>query len=453
MGMNDWYLDIFGQQGSFSSYIQVTLAYSLDNASELAVIEVLTKGLEHLTASFPWVSGYIANEGAINGKQTGVFKIVPLDEIPLLVVKDLRHDTSPDVLTMDALKQAGFPMSMLDEAVLAPSKTLTDEAEAGLKQPVFLLQANFLKGGLLLTFNGQHQAMDMIGLGWVMKLLAKACRNEPFTAEELTIGNLPRRHIYPLLNDEEYRLVNLDHQIVKPAQIFGAKPPLPPANSSWAYFRLSPSALAVLKSLAAKTITVPFISTDDAITTLIWQAVMRARLPRLDPAGEVKLGRAVDIRPFVGVPATYPGLAMNMTYHAYTLEKLIQEPLGKIASDLREALASDPTPAGLAFKSRALATLLDRSPDKSNIHIMAALNPSTDLLLSSWSKVDCFAFDHGFGMPEEVRRPRFTPFEGMMFLMPRKQDGEISAAICLRDEDMERLRTDAEFGKYAIYVG
>jgi len=38
-------------------------------------------------------------------------------------------------------------------------------------------------------------------------------------------------------------------------------------------------------------------------------------------------------------------------------------------------------------------------------------------------------------------------------LMPRALDGEITIAICLRDEDMERLRADEEFAKYGRYTG
>lgn len=32
-------------------------------------------------------------------------------------------------------------------------------------------------------------------------------------------------------------------------------------------------------------------------------------------------------------------------------------------------------------------------------------------------------------------------------------DGGIAVAICLRDEDMERLREDKKFSKYGRYIG
>jgi len=46
-----------------------------------------------------------------------------------------------------------------------------------------------------------------------------------------------------------------------------------------------------------------------------------------------------------------------------------------------------------------------------------------------------------------------VPVESLLYLMPRRPDGEISAARCLRDEDMALLRADEEFAKYGSYIG
>jgi hypothetical protein len=40
-----------------------------------------------------------------------------------------------------------------------------------------------------------------------------------------------------------------------------------------------------------------------------------------------------------------------------------------------------------------------------------------------------------------------------MYLMPMDRSGEIDAAVCLRDEDMQGLRGDREFGEYAEWIG
>lgn len=142
-----------------------------------------------------------------------------------------------------------------------------------------------------------------------------------------------------------------------------------------------------------------------------------------------------------------------MTYHTHTLQKLVEEPLGGVASQLRSAV--DPKTSNLGNSTRALATLINRAPDKSIISVTAALDLSTDIILSSWAKLDCYELDFGLGLgkPEAVRRPRFEPVESLIYLMPRTLDGEITVGLCLRDEDLERLRADEDFARYGSYVG
>ncbi|KAI9830062.1 MAG: hypothetical protein M1819_005892 [Sarea resinae] len=401
----DDYLDTFGQQPSLKIYTQICLCFSVVDVSlDRKIIDVLTKGLERLTASFPWLAGQVVNEDSAEGN-SGIFKIAPLESIPRLVVKDLRHDAA--VPTMDALRGANFPFSMLDESIIASRNTLPGRPNesASDSDPVFLLQANFITGGLLLTAVGQHNAMDMTGQGQIIYLLSKADSDS--------------------------------------------------AKSIWTYFSFDSASLAALKFLAAETIAPPlgYVSTDDALSAFIWRSVIRARQPRLRPAAESILARAVDVRRHLNIPPTYPGLVQNMTYHTYEIQQLVEEPLGVVASELR--LAVDPVASTLGYNTRALATVLERASDKSIVSVTATLDLSADIMLSSWAKLNSYELDFNLGLsrPEAVRRPQFVPVESLIYLMPRALDGEIAVAICLRDEDMERLRVDKEFMKYGKCIG
>lgn len=111
--------------------------------------------------------------------------------------------------------------------------------------------------------------------------------------------------------------------------------------------------------------------------------------------------------------------------------------------------------SNLGYNTRALATFLNRTPDENIISFTATLDLSADIMFSSWAKLDCYELDFnlGLGKPEAVRRPQFEPVESLIYSMPRTLDGEIAVAICLRDEDMERLRADEEFAKYGRYIG
>jgi hypothetical protein len=459
MDLNDC-VDVFGQQPGLSNlYTQICCCFSVvDASSHSAIINTLTSGLERLSESFPWVAGQVVNEGSGEGIP-GTFKIKPLEKSPRLVVKDLRND--PSTPTMDAFRRANFPFRMLDETIIAPRNTLPGSSDE-FASPVFLLQATFVTGGLLLTFVGQQNVMDMTGQGQIIDLLSKACRNGQFTSEELLSGNLDRRNIIPLLDDSYTPGSELAHQMVKPtpshtiSKDTNANPaPPPPPKCSWAYFTFHPTSLAALKSLAKKTITLPsgYISTDDSLSAFIWQSIIRARLPRLNPTTKVTFARAVDARRYLDISPTYPGLVQNMTYHTYTVQKLVEEPLGSIASQLRSAV--DPKTSNLGYQTRALATFLSRTPDKSSASVTATLDLSADIMLSSWAKQDFYDLDFnlGLGKPEAVRRPQFPPVESLLYLMPRALDGEIAVALCLRDEDMERLRADEEFAKYGRYIG
>ncbi|EXJ83310.1 hypothetical protein A1O1_06929 [Capronia coronata CBS 617.96] len=237
---------------------------------------------------------------------------------------------------MDKIRDAGFPMSMLAEKVICPRNTLAAKTAVGNDPaPVFIVQANFITGGLLLAFVGQHNVMDMTGQGQIIRLLSKACHNEPFTDDKLVVGNQDRRDTIPLLDEPFDPSVELARQLAKPPASIpnaestsseaGAKVPMnphtAPTKCSWACFVFSSTALAALKSLAVSTMTgnTGYMSTDDALSAFIWQSIMRARLHRLDPKEEVTFARAVDPQPFLGIPKTYLGVVQNMTYHTYVL--------------------------------------------------------------------------------------------------------------------------------------
>lgn len=58
-----------------------------------------------------------------------------------------------------------------------------------------------------------------------------------------------------------------------------------------------------------------------------------------------------------------------------------------------------------------------------------------------------------WGIRRRFRRARFDPIEGLMYLMPMDRSGGVDAAICLSDEDLERLRCDKEFMHYGKWIG
>jgi hypothetical protein len=452
----DLVLDVFGQR-LVTIFTQISFCFPMGHAtsSQQVILGTLTEGLQRLAKQFPWVAGQVVCEGTADGN-TGSFKIRPLDTTPRISVKDLRNE--PSMPSMNGLRQASFPMSSIDENLVAPRKSNSGRPGECTAE-VFQLQVNFIKEGLILTFLGQHQAMDGIGQAQIIHLFSKACRNENFTEEELRIGNYVPENEISLYGNSWQPGPELSHNIVKPdlslPGVGSHRSMIPAENGTWSHFNLSLPSIETLKSFATATMpsTTEYVSTDDAISAFVWQSIIRARLPRLDHATEALFARAVDLRRYLNIATTHPGFVQSMTYHKFTPHQLVSLPLGIIAADLRAAI--DLETSTLAHDGRSFATLISRTPNKALTSYLAGFDMSRDVMLSSWANQNSYEHDFGLGLGkvEAVRRPRFDSFQGLVYLLPKTPAGEIGVVICLSNDDMDALKVDEKFTKYAKHVG
>lgn len=434
----DMDLDIVGQQPGLQIYTQLSYIFSYSSPQDPeALIQTLRQGIERLARYFPWTAGQVVNTTA-QPDHTGTFRIVPFGKTAPLTISHRQ-----DIPSLEEMKAAGWPMKMLDESLFAPRMTIPTPEEQKKPWPVVATQATFIKGGLILTFAAQHNVMDMMGQAAFMRLLSKACNGETPSEQELEIGNRPRTNLFPLLEQDTAHQVH--HQI-------GKKDGRPPEThrSSWAYFFFSDQGVSSIKSAANETLSSGFVSADDALSAFVWRAITRARLPRLPAESDkTQLGRAVDVRRSLGVSLNYPGIMQNMTYNNATVQDLLSLPLGTIASQLRANLDT----AKLRRETLALATFINDRKDPA-VSFTAGLDLSKDVAISSWAKVDCYEDDYGLGLgpPVNVLRPRFVPVEGLVYFMPKQQNG-MAVGLCLQDEDMARIKDDRELLKWASFRG
>lgn len=495
-------LDLYGQLPSLNLYTQISLCYPIpnDDVSCHDIAAILDRGLRRLSKDIPWLAGKIIYSSQ-DDQHPNTFKIVPHQNAPVFIGRDLRND--PSVPTMQTLRENRFPCRLLDENWLVAYTTFQHGRAGSSPQAtvVFALQTNFIKGGVILTFAGHHQAMDMVGLGRTMELLSRACNGDGLTEDERQVANMARYDLVPLIPEPETTTTpQPDKPDTSPTQETKPGPSSPsidtwPPSCEWAYFSFSAVSLAQIKSVAMETRDrwkqpMRDISTDDALTAFIWKSVSRCRVPRLATAAThppTKITRAVDMRRYFDLPPEYPGMMQTLAYHeSESIQKLHQLPLGVIASQLREAIqwnhdGSKPQkPAAeakielpLVRNARELATKIHRSissqKDVSDISLVEGINPSADLMISSWAKVnECYDVDFGMGLgkPEVVRRPGFNPVEGLVYFLPKRpfngdvsgenendSGGEIVVMICLRRDDLERLKGGKEFGKFGEFIG
>lgn len=440
-------LDVFGQSPRLHGlYTQLCFTFELDHlvsAKQLEVENHLRAGLKYLADRIPWVGGHVVKTA------NGLYVIQCAGDSPALVVRDATSEL-PDY---DTMRRAHFPASMLDEVKIASRSTLPTREEA--RTPVFVVQATFVRDGLLLDFDAQHNCMDMRAQAELIRLFAKACRAEPFTQDEIELADRAT-HEFGYKDSEVGELEVVETTFQSHFETRAAQTNENSEKPSWAYFSFSSASLARLKGVAAHDITTDFISTDDALSALLWQAVARARRHRIGPADtSCKLERQVDARKHVGVPSEYIGNITFKSETSLTLDTVLEEPLGQVASHLRRAL--EPTPS-IKDSMQSTATKLRRELDSpSSIKASAqrgSLPPST-IRLSSWAKEACAELDFGhlLHMPDAVRRPSFKAWEGLAYFLPRSRDGEIAVMVCLKDDDLMRLRTDEVLCSFGDYIG
>lgn len=458
--LEDIRLDILGQQERINRlYTQITLCFPLPDDSEsthAGVIETLDQGLSRLSKTFPWTAGEVVGGGP--GPPGGFTIRASSENSPSrLVIKDQRNDAT--IATWGDLKESAFPFSMLDEDVIAPCKTMV---ESGAKRPVLLLQANFIQGGLLLTVSAQHGSMDVAGQGQVIGLLAKAMRGEVFSQQEIDGGNTSRKGRIPLLEDvqlSETAAVQEEKDTAEGGHAEGEPPSSQQGRLTWAYLAFTQHNLTCgIKKCALEEIPGrSFVSTDDTLTAFMWQAISRAREPRLlNASAKTTLTRNVDVRQHFDLPPSYPGLFVTATSHTSPVTELVhRRSLGSVALELRSALE----PEALRGSLRSQATSIVR--DCRGVNGKSAsrrASPNLDVKLSSWAKErQLYDLDFGLflGKPEAIRRPAFLngAREGLVYFLPTAPDGEVVVGLCLVEEDMQRLRDSAKIASWAKWIG
>ena len=445
-------LDAQGQNDRLSRlYTQLCFCFPLNKTSSPSLSRIhkyLEDGLERLTMSFPWVAGHVVKENSL-------FSIRPFRATPMLSMVDFRSQMPP----FEEYQAKGFPFYMLDEDVVAPRKTLPERFDE--PAPVLLLQATIVDGGMTLVANGQHNCMDMRGQSQIIRLLAKACRNETYTREDLRLGNLPRADIIPPLESEDLSPAKstLPHDAVSVVPVMSSRDSDANSRCTWAYFLFSLSALTELKKLAEESMSADYVSTDDVLSALVWQSVTRARLARYAfRIATSTFDRQVDARKYLGIPTSYTGNVVCKVSSRLAVHQVLEMSLGVLASHLRMGLQS--TDIGYTVRRAVIIAQQEncasqpQSPERTASTSRGVL-PPTDIRMSSWAKEDCYDLDFGgvLGKPEAVRRPSFPAWEGLVYLLPKRLDGEIAVALCLREEDMGKLKHDEAFMEFCSYIG
>lgn len=448
------YQDIFGQLRLLKSYTHFLLCFPIPEGTPRdSVVEALESASLKVTSTFPWLAGKVINEGSGPGN-SGLFKVAhcSLWEPPntILRVKDC-SDVCP---SFTEIMEAKGPIKFFDPAVLTPCVAFPQSYQESESNPacVAALQANFIKGGLLLDIATQHNIMSGGGTLQFLALFAKVMCGQDISPFEIEQGNQDRRNMVRLLGPDE-PLIDLS-RFSRPSLLETPIPAVPAPHGKWCTFRFTSQKMAQLKSIASDPTkfvsSITFVSSNDTLTAFFWKRIAAIRLRRLpNPQAVSKFVRAVDARSVMGVSTEYMGHVVYNTFSRLTFEEIDALPIATLASVMRKNLMDDVN----EYAVRSFVTLLARTPDKTTIMYGGDMNPDTDVAFTSFAQSDIYNINFGIlGKPPLLRRPNFIPKTTTAIMFPKTLDGYTDFLVCLSEEDLKELKADPEWSVYAELI-
>ncbi|KAK3167999.1 hypothetical protein OEA41_004445 [Lepraria neglecta] len=452
---DELYQDVVSQFPFLNGYSHVTFSFQpAADTSRETIIATLRDALDKLTAQVPWLAGQVFHTPGLPGS-SGLYTLAPWpSDVPkneMMRVKDC-EDLMPPIAQ---ILRAGAPISKLDAKVLTPFPSLPLPHGLEPPLPVIVLQVNFLRGGVIINMSTHHMAVDGTGIVLIMRLLATVLQGREIPAAEVEQANRDRRRVVPLIPHGE---PVKDHSYLRAPPGHVTAPPSSPPK--WCYFKLPVSALPTLKKLASSPQQQQQqISENDVLCAFCWQRITAVRLARgFSPDSMTKLTRTIDGRAAVGVPITYMG---HLTYYSVAqlpMSRVASLPLSTIAQTLRRELNA----ANTTWAIRSYATFLAREPDKSRLVYAGLRNLDTDLGVTAFIASQSAGQEDNSAMPDNfgpvlgrlkyMRRPNASPLTGGITVCP-VESGAIPIVMCMPEADLEGLKKDPEWRRYARYIG
>ncbi|KAK7408027.1 hypothetical protein QQX98_009800 [Neonectria punicea] len=405
----------------------------------------------------------------MEGKQAGLLQLRHYgDEVEDFAVKDLRAEGA--FPSFADLKARGFPASELDPELVCKRGLGGEWPGAGDHLTVTMMQANFIRGGLLLNMITLHAFADHTTAYKFTEIFAEDVRRAqglPIT-HPVEIPSADRAKLMkPSGSHSDLDLAH-DEYIELPFTPTAVPPKLSTPNHHGHVFYFSPENLAALKEEAspanAKLLRdeeLPaFTSTNDALTALIWRSTMVAQHPELSapkadsepPAtGPSQVGIALDARRRAGVSVHKHtiGNILGFAPAMLDLNKVINEAsLADLAIIVRRALVK----AEDTYLDE-LITVVDRLEDVTRLAPVVFLDmPGAHMIQSSWREFPFYDIEWGSALGGKMlalRPPAVGVTHTMQIVLPDPKRGGVEAFIGVESSAMERLLSDPVLRRYA----
>lgn len=357
--------------------------------------------------------------------------------------------------SMSELLQIKAPVSKLDGKLLCPWPALPFPHGIQGAVPIVHLQANFLRGGLILNLSAHHTMMDGTADFHFLKLLATVLNGAEISAADLEPANGPRDRVVQLIPNGE-PIKDYSHLFPPP----GWKFIMPTSWPKWCYFTLPEFAFESLAATVRADEQPPppsddlkqRLSKDDILCAFLWKRLCELRLARGMPADtETKISRAINARVPLGIPSSYLG--------AHVSSAIVRQPIGRIAemsiSQVARVLRNELLQAATPWAMRSFATTIAReSPARrASMLYTGTHNAYTDIGCTNVSRAVVPKGSWGpLGPCRFYRRPNASPIPGSMRLQ-EPEEGVHPVAICLLEVDLDALKSDDQWSQLMTCIG
>ncbi|KAI0389831.1 transferase family-domain-containing protein [Xylariaceae sp. FL0594] len=445
-------------------YIRMLFPFELSDSYDAdAVFDILQKGLEGAKERIPT----LACEGIpdTESKQAGVLKLQKYDDYETMIKKDLRAAGAFPYTYAD-LEGKAFPTAAFPGDLLWRKFTWPTPEE---KLPVIDFQANFIQGGLLLTGSFHHVFGDATTYYTYLETWAEECRRLQEGGESGPRTEIPDEFF---TDREKYMKPSgrnpgrpEDHPevLVLPFTPPGSPPKMLSREHVGQVFRLSAEQLATLKADAAPSnasdvLGQSYVSSNDALSALMWRSVMNAQFSLQDLADSEDpisiFNIAIDARSRTDPPVHPRTLGNWLGWVAPTMSirKLLSRPsVADPAVAVRRAVA-----ALTSEYADDLQTLFESVVDVNRVVATAFTDvPGYNCVQTSWYNLDIYGLDWGKalgGQIQALRSPDIGVINGGSLVLPALPGGGIEILIGVETKSLKKLLDDPLLAKYATPV-
>ena len=433
-------------------YMDYILCFRLDPDSDPhKVYSDLCYGLSDALVEFPFFAGRIIEHDTMRDR---IQINISSDNGVSFKYNDLTSlETQPCLLDFDDLEQTHFPPSKFEHSLLPTQERFPTKSNI----PALLLQANFIKGGLLLGFSPHHSTSDAAGWTGLIRSWAKhtaaATQGSTITPNqsfEISDRSPLFQISYDLALENCEQLVKVEDPTVLTNALQVAlnnnsrkATPMDTVNSFW-YF--SPERLRALKIAAQSTEETPsWVSTNDALCALFWRHLVIAR--KLTTYDTTSFQTPCNIRGRLSpkLHRDYVGNAVVHAHLSYPIEELCSKNLSlpTIASAIQKAIDRIDEPL-----VRNVWGIIDSLPTMRSARYN--INPRVGVFMSTLADYDWYGFDWGthMGRMARLRNPMVNQVAGVT-VQPRLRDGGLEIFASLEPEVFEQLRLDETFMTFA----